>query len=99
MSFTRIFVPSLFMCVIASQAFATEDRIEIAQFGPSQEEMFMVEQEASANACQGKPLGAACSYQSPSLEQVKSGTCVQPPAREVDVGYDTATVTPPVSCQ
>jgi len=89
MSFIRIFAPAFFLSVIASQAIAAGDQIEIAQFvGPNQGTGYEVEDgEAADKACQGKSVGAACSYHSIVHQTQMNGTCKQPPPREV--GYGT----------
>jgi len=89
-SFIRILASALFLSVIASQAIAAGDQIEIAQFvspGQGVEYKKMEDGEAAAKACQGKSVGAACSYHSIVHQTQKNGTCKQLPPLEV--GYGT----------
>jgi len=99
MSFIRIFAPAFFFSVMASQAIAAGDQIEgdqivIAQFGSG-----LSDPQAArwaADACKGKPVGAACSYLSVIVGGPVHGTCKQLPPRQLPSG---GTMPQPVSCQ
>lgn len=66
MSLIRIVVSALFLSVMASHASAAEGQLKLAQAGSSQDALVI--------ACQGKPVGATCSFTTELGDKI-SGTC------------------------